>query len=214
MTDQLPKLPPPTSSVISSAISSLELAAGASPCNLQAGHQRDLFGLVHAPAKYSTAGPKTRQSGSRHLWPTWDWLIEEYKPAEIFGEQVDAAIAAGWLDDVFHDLENKGYACAAADLPAIGVGSPQKRSRIFFYANGERAGWERPEQDDRIFGMPPATYAQHSDSFFDARRTLAGDFSHLRSSDGVPLSVERGLLHGFGNAIVPQVAAEFIKAVM
>src|SRR5690242_18427152 len=63
---------------------------------------------------FSGAGKRSRQSDERHLWPHWHRLIRECRPRAIFGEQVDDAIAAGWLDDAFHDLETESYACAAA----------------------------------------------------------------------------------------------------
>lgn len=86
---------------------------------------------------FAAAGKKTRQQDERHLWPDWRRLICERRPAEIFGEQVDDAITAGWLDDAFNDLETEAYSCAAAILPACGVGAPHRRDRIFFVAHTE-----------------------------------------------------------------------------
>lgn len=56
---------------------------------------------------YSTSGPKTRQQGQRHLWPYYARIATESGFPEIIGEQVDEAIAAGWTDDAFFDLEEK-----------------------------------------------------------------------------------------------------------
>jgi DNA (cytosine-5)-methyltransferase 1 len=41
---------------------------------------------------------------------------------------------------------------------------------------------------------------------------LDGDLRDLLHSNGVSLQVERDALKGYGNAIVPQVAAEFVVA--
>lgn len=89
---------------------------------------------------FSGAGKRSRQQDERHLWPHWYRLIEQYRPGTIFGEQVDDAIAYGWLDDAFCDLEAQDYACAAAVLPACSVTAPHERQRIFFvaYADEER----------------------------------------------------------------------------
>ena len=84
---------------------------------------------------FSAAGNNARQSDERHLWPHWAGIIGKCRPATIFGEQVTNAISAGWLDDVFHDLEKEKYACAAAVLPACSSGAPHRRDRIFFVAN-------------------------------------------------------------------------------
>ena len=88
---------------------------------------------------FSSAGKRQGGGDDRHLWPIWFRLICEREPAIVFGEQVAAAIAYGWLDAAFHDLETKGYACAAAVLPACSVGAPHKRDRLWFMANAQGA---------------------------------------------------------------------------
>jgi len=89
---------------------------------------------------YSTAGKLARQSGERHLWPDWFRLIRECRPPIIFGEQVASAIAAGWLDDIAHDLEAEKIAIASAVLPACAAGGFHRRDRIWFVAHPEGAG--------------------------------------------------------------------------
>ena len=84
---------------------------------------------------FSVAGKQTGVLDERHLWPDWFRLIQECRPATIFGEQVNAAIRHGWLDAVFADLEGEGYACGAAVLPACGVGAPHIRQRLWFVAD-------------------------------------------------------------------------------
>lgn len=71
---------------------------------------------------FSAAGEGEGADDERHLWPHWDWLIQQCQPAEVFGEQVASKIGLTWLDLVSADLENKGYAIAAADLCAAGCG--------------------------------------------------------------------------------------------
>ena len=87
----------------------------------------------------SDAGKRRGFLDPRHLWPTWLALIEQCRPAVIFGEQVASKLGLHWLDLVFSDLERCGYAVGAADLCAAGVGAPHQRQRIFFvaYADGE-----------------------------------------------------------------------------
>ncbi|WP_025886520.1 DNA cytosine methyltransferase [Asaia prunellae] len=83
---------------------------------------------------FSVAGKGLGQADDRHLAPVWLELIRECKPGLIFGEQVEAAIRVGWLDDLFDTLEGCGYACGAAVLPACSVGAPHIRKRLFFGA--------------------------------------------------------------------------------
>lgn len=83
---------------------------------------------------FSTAGKQLGQLDERHLAPTFMRLVDECKPAILFGEQVAAAIGKHWLDDLFTELERQGYACGSAVLPACSVGAPHKRDRLFFGA--------------------------------------------------------------------------------
>jgi DNA (cytosine-5)-methyltransferase 1 len=97
---------------------------------------------------FSVAGKGLGAADERHLWPAWFGLIRECRPAIIFGEQVAAAIAKGWLDGVFINLESIDYAGAAAVLPAIGVGAPHQRDRIVFVAHD--AEWRRSGERSEV----------------------------------------------------------------
>jgi DNA (cytosine-5)-methyltransferase 1 len=107
-----------------------------------------------------------------------------------------------------------GYAVGAADLCAASLGAPHIRQRLFWVANpaskGRRGGKSvetrrsqeprRPSTDLRADAWPDG---------FGGGSTL-GISEVLSPSHGLPGRV--GLLRGYGNAIVPQVAAEFVKA--
>jgi DNA (cytosine-5)-methyltransferase 1 len=83
---------------------------------------------------FSSAGSRGGTSDPRHLWPAWFALIEQCRPAVIFGEQVASKDGLAWLDLVFADLERCGYTVGAADLCAAGVGAPHIRQRLYFVA--------------------------------------------------------------------------------
>ena len=79
---------------------------------------------------FSQAGKQKGFSDDRHLWPIWQKLIEQCKPAILVGEQVASAL--DWLDLVSTDLENTGYAFGAADLCAAGFDGAHIRQRLYF----------------------------------------------------------------------------------
>ena len=92
---------------------------------------------------FSSAGNQKGTEDDRHLWPTWQELINECRPETIFAEQVASAEVVGkvknpsgtvWFDVVQADLERASYATAAFDLPAAGFGAPQIRQRLWFVA--------------------------------------------------------------------------------
>jgi DNA (cytosine-5)-methyltransferase 1 len=92
---------------------------------------------------FSQAGEGGGFADERHLWPAWFHLIGERRPSVIFGEQVEAAIAHGWLDLVQDDLEGIDYAFAPVGVPAASVGAPHIRHRLWWVANNNQIGRER-----------------------------------------------------------------------
>ena len=221
---------------------------------------------------FSVAGKRGGRDDSRHLAPAFLDLIAELRPPAIFGEQVSAAIKELWLDALFVELEDEGYTCASAVLPACSVGAPHKRDRLFFGAidladlvsdglERRLRGWADPEWQTirRPAGRGGAAGdlsnadKQHSDicgrdtgDECRGQRTQAqlsgcersvftanphhgfwsdadwlgcrdGNFRPVESGtfplvNGVPARVVR--LRGYGNAIVPQVGAQFIRNFM
>lgn len=89
---------------------------------------------------FSSAGKGDGFDDDRHLWPHWHWLISQCRPAVILGEQVEKAVAHGWLDLVQSDLEAIGYSVGHAAVPAGAVGAPHIRKRVWFVADASRSG--------------------------------------------------------------------------
>ncbi len=152
------------------------------------------------------------QSDARHLWPHFGALISERHPANVFGEQVEAAIAWGWWDEVCWDLEAAGYACAATVVPACALEGSHERKRLVWLAHSRGEGRQGHQPFERLPVTASPALALYGDPLADAWRALDGDYSHLLPSDGLSVAVERLATHGYGNAIVPQVAAEVVGA--
>ena len=92
---------------------------------------------------FSNAGRGDGVADERHLWPHFYQLIAQCNPPTVFGEQVASKDGLGWLDAVHADMEAAGYAFAAGDLCAAGVGAPHIRQRLFFVASSV-ADTQRP----------------------------------------------------------------------
>jgi DNA (cytosine-5)-methyltransferase 1 len=174
---------------------------------------------------FSAAGKGGGFADERHLWPFWFHLIGVCRPSTVFGEQV--ARASLWLDLVLADLESKDYAVGAAVLPAAGVGAPHIRERIWFVADADAPG--RPDPSGIATAQTRADFrsaaclgsgaafahanGQSLERFAESRQECG--FWEVepavgRVAHGVTGAMEQ--LRAYGNAIVPQVAAEFIKA--
>jgi DNA (cytosine-5)-methyltransferase 1 len=169
---------------------------------------------------FSDAGQKGGTKDKRHLWPDFFRLIRERRPSTVFGEQVASKDGLAWLDIVSADLESADYAVGAADLCAAGVQAPHIRQRLWFVADSNSA---------RLAGRPIKSARQECATVErggDARE-LADSADWIECTDGKWRPVEPGTfplahgvparmgrLRGYGNAIVPQVAAEFVRATM
>ncbi|MCJ7543668.1 MAG: DNA cytosine methyltransferase [Phycisphaerae bacterium] len=165
---------------------------------------------------FSSAGKRLGDKDPRHLWPQFRQLICLCDPPVVFGEQVASKAASAWLDHAFDDLECMDYACGTAVIPACSVAAPMLRYRIFFVAN--RASVQtRAAQPDHSSTQSRKERAQGQ----EPHRGLSGDScgAHWISEPNVPVVVDGfprivDQISAAGNAIVPQVAAEFIGAYM
>lgn len=159
-------------------------------------------------------GPKAK-ADIRHLWPVWWPLIRELQPNVVFGEQVKQAIGWGWLDEMALDFESASYAVAPIIVRSDAYQAVHERQRLYWVADSNSSGWQRHQHAKSA--LPKSTQARHainSDSLVTARRLLEAGVDGVLPGDGVSINMERGKLKGYGNAIVPQVAAEFIGAYM
>lgn len=226
---------------------------------------------------FSAAGKGDGFDDERHLWPHWFHLIEQCRPAVLFGEQVASKHADPWIDLVQDDLEALGYAFGAVAFPAAGVGAPHIRDRTYWLANADGArsfpsplaGVHRGEEGagawhgelERPSSVGGVGDASGAGAGRDARATLgaqtgvqgSGDSDGHHSGDAsLPAGAVRGpgptnglwrdadwlycrdgkwrpvepgtfplahgaaarvgRLRGYGNAIVAEAAAEFIRA--
>ena len=95
---------------------------------------------------FSAAGKGEGFADERHLWPAFHWLISQCRPPVVFGEQVASKDGLEWLDLVQADLEGSGYASAAADLCAAGIGAPHIRQRLYWVADAQHHDGRPNEQ--------------------------------------------------------------------
>lgn len=126
---------------------------------------------------YSMAGKRKGKEDERHLWPQMLRAIREIQPRWIVGENVYGLV--NWSKGlVFHevqaDLEAAGYEVQPFLLPAVSVGAPHRRDRIWFvaYRNSPRFQEERAKQQTTRFARSSIqwTTSHASDIRRNARR--------------------------------------------
>lgn len=158
---------------------------------------------------FSQAGAGAGFDDKRHLWPAFYHLIQQCRPATIFGEQVASRDANPWIDLVQDDLEGVGYRVGAVPFPSAGVGAPHIRDRLYWVADSNDArleGWGKRWSECRNQCSP-----------------WSGGVA-VRGRDGRKRIIESGiqpLAHGsasrvgrlraYGNAINAKAAQVFIE---
>lgn len=149
------------------------------------------------PCPPFSSAARGRRSGfddPRDFWPQWFNLISAITPRTVFGEQV--AHGSTWIDRTSTNLEAMGYEVGAAVLPAISVGKDHTRPRVYFVGHSDRDS----EPSLQINGEVARLCRDR------------GDAGIMVQANGIPGRM--AVFSGFGSAIVPQVAAQFISAVM
>lgn len=187
---------------------------------------------------FSVAGQGKGFDDDRHLWPDFFRLIRSCRPQVIMGEQVAGAAGYSWLDGVRFDLEGEDYSCEGVDIPACSANAPHIRQRLFWISvdNAESVGQEYREPRCRDEGankihqwrqeeigagcaLRDLAYANNRNIWNNAIWINGADGKKRRVEPSICLladgiSSRMGKLRAYGNAIVPQIAAEVISSFM
>ena len=179
----------------------------------------------------SIAGKGAGIDGERSgLWTELHRIIGEVRPHYALIENVPALTFRGGTR-VIGDLTEIGYDCEWQIVGADDVGAPHRRKRIWIvaYSNSNREIRDKPadrkgcgiksRSQDVAYSNSTGCKEQWraiSDAQEQPTAQCRGRWkpepSVGRVAHGIPKRVDR--LRGLGNAIVPQVAFEIIKAIL
>ncbi len=184
---------------------------------------------------FSVAGKRKGAADERALWPEMLRVIDGAKPAWIIGENV-AGIVTMELDNILSDLEAIGYSAWPLVIPACAVDARHRRDRVWIVANATRElqhgrGQSRNGRGQHPDGGEDVAHAHSASPQGNERaergasqRANPGEHCQWRDegewfaesgmgrvAHGIPNRAHR--LRGLGNAIVPQVAYEIIRAI-
>lgn len=130
---------------------------------------------------FSAAGKGAGFADERHLWPAWQHLIAQCRPAVVFGEQVASKAVDAWIYLVHADMEGMGYAFGCVPFPSAGVGAPHIRDRTYWVADAD---------SERLDGQQ--IRLQPGEARFDHAQAAWGSGSRrLADADGRNASAER-----------------------
>jgi DNA (cytosine-5)-methyltransferase 1 len=187
----------------------------------------------------SEAGRGAGIDGARSgLWREYARLIGELRPSVVFVENVSALLGRG-LGRVLGDLAALGYDAWWDSIPAIAVGAPHERDRVWIiaYPRGEQyegcclairrataAQLAEAVADDGCARLPVdqgrGSGSERTRGRASIRSSGAGlgrdqwrfEPDVVRVVHGIPRRVDR--LHGLGNAVVPQIPEILGRAVL
>ena len=153
----------------------------------------------------SIHGKQSGTDGARTgLALVWVELVKQKKPRFVVFENVPGFEKNP--GSFFDSLGSAGFTVSREKRTALSVGAPHIRRRLFAIAKRDGERWPKRWENrppETVFG-PWATTPRNI-----WRKDLSGSCT---MDDG--LSGRMAKIRTFGNAIVPQVAAEFIKAYM
>jgi DNA (cytosine-5)-methyltransferase 1 len=100
---------------------------------------------------FSQAGKRQGEEDPRHIWPHIRKIVASKGPSWVVFENVYGHISLG-LDSVLTDLESEGYTTRTFVVPAVAVGAPHKRNRVWIVGHTEDNGRDRGTETTRREG--------------------------------------------------------------
>lgn len=139
------------------------------------------------------------------LWKEYDRCIRDIKPRWIVAENVPGIIGRSdglSIEQVYNDLESQNYSVLPPlVLPAGAVDSPQYRYRVWIVAHSNEVRCDSQKKKPLQSRRPTVELCP--------RWSVEPEVG--RVAYGLPNQLHEG--QSLGNAIVPQVAFEFFKAI-
>lgn len=173
---------------------------------------------------FSHAGRRKGTGDDRYLWPPMLDAITLFKPRLVIAENV--AGLASWngglvLETVCADLEAQGYEVQPFIIPAVAVGAPHRRDRVWIVAHRINEGLERSEQSKgpRYIRQRNRNWKNKTPQSYwsegwpkAASRLCVVDYG-LSGRLVRPKGWRNAAIKAAGNAIVPQVAMRIMQSI-
>lgn len=114
---------------------------------------------------FSHAGRRQGTSDDRYKWPEMFAVIQNVRPNWVIAENVRGLVT--WnegmvLETVCADLESEGYEVQPLIIPAVAVGAPHRRDRVWIIAHAN--GAKSTEEKSRSFTEESPKEIRHGES--------------------------------------------------
>ena len=129
---------------------------------------------------YSHSGKRAGNDDDRALWPQMLRVIREVSPRWVVGENVAGILSVDGgrvLAGILADLENAGYSTEIYSIPAIGVGAPHERERVWIVAHCDGRSlreWTREVEGKNSGSIAHTNLQRCAEQFPPAKPGFAG----------------------------------------
>lgn len=156
-------------------------------------------------------GIKGERSG---LWKQYKRIIWEVKPGIIIFENSPMLVIRG-LETVLCDLHELGYDVEWRCFFASDFGLPHFRKRIYGVAYARSKRWKNIIKEGGLLQkiLPQKSSRQKPISISIERFNGKSSYADVRMDDGFSEKLDKRVIHGFGNAVIPDIPFEIFKAI-
>lgn len=182
----------------------IEIISGGFPC-------QDISIAQTSKKNGGARGIKGERSG---LWKEYARVIGEIRPGIIIFENSPMLLIRGF-EHVLCDLHKLGYDAEWRCFFASDFGYPHFRKRLYGVAYSRFQRFKGIAQKGGILStvLPKRTPRQAPISIPIERFNGESSYGHVRMDDGFSKQLAKKVIHGFGNAVVPEIPFQIFKAI-
>jgi DNA (cytosine-5)-methyltransferase 1 len=146
------------------------------------------------------------------LWKEYARIIREIRPKAIIFENSSMLLIRGF-ESVLCDLHELGYDVEWKCFFASDFGYPHFRKRLYGIAYSREFGWKDIIKSGGILQkvLPERTPRQIPVSIPLERFNSKSSYENVRMDDGFPRELDKTVIHGYGNAVVPEIPYQIFK---
>ena len=146
------------------------------------------------------------------LWKEYARIVREIRPKAIIFENSSMLLIRGF-ESVLCDLHELGYDVEWKCFFASDFGYPHFRKRLYGIAYSREFGWKDIIKSGGILQkvLPERTPRQIPVSVPFERFNSKSSYENVRMADGFSEELDKEVIHGFGNAVIPEIPYQIFK---
>lgn len=169
----------------------------------------------------SIANQSKKQGGGKNikgersgLWKEYARLVWEIEPDGIIFENSPMLLSRGF-EVVLCDLSKLGYNVEWRLFYASQFGFPHKRERLYGMAYSKRGRWKSYIENGGILQtiLPERAPRSNPLPMSIERFNRHSNFNDVRMDHGFSKELDKEVIHGFGNAVIPEIPYSIFKAI-